>query len=129
MSQEIRFLLINGSCDHYWREVLEEVLAPLGTLEVSREEEAIKLVLLSSYDLILVDATAVGNVPLLVARIRAQRPEARIVVATASPTWARAREAFQSGATDYIRKSLNREEILSAVQTALVKILPPWPPR
>jgi DNA-binding NtrC family response regulator len=125
MSGQAHFLLINGACDHYWRKILEEALAPLGTLEVGKEEDAVKLVRLGSYDLVIVDATAVEDVPLLVARIRAQQSDARIVVATASPTWTRARKAFQSGATDYIRKSLDREDILSAVEAALVKILPP----
>jgi DNA-binding NtrC family response regulator len=127
MPREGRFLLIDGIRDHYWRQVLEEALAPLGTLQTGDEREAIKLVLQQSYDLVIVDATEVKNVPLLISRIRAQRLDARVVVATASPTWRRAREAFQAGATDYIRKSFDREEILFTLQAALGKILPPWP--
>ena len=127
MSEQAHFLLVNGLRDHYWKEVLEEALASLGTLQVV-EEDAIKLVPLGAYDLIIIDATAVAHVPLLVARIRAQQPDVRVIVATASPTWTRAREAFQAGATDYVRKSFDREEILFVVQAALVKVLPPWTP-
>jgi DNA-binding NtrC family response regulator len=127
MPEEKFFLLINESSDHYWHEVLERTLTSIGTLQISTGEDANVLEQLDRFDLIIVDATAVENMPLFVARIRSQRPEARIVVATASPTWTRAREAFQSGAIDYIRKSLDREELLGAVQAALNKILPPWP--
>jgi DNA-binding NarL/FixJ family response regulator len=127
MPKEGRFLLINGRRDHCWRQVLEEALAPLGALQTGDEEEAVKLVLQQSYDLVIIDATAVKNVPLLVSRIRAQRPDGRLVVATASPTWRRAREAFQAGAADYIRKSLDREEILLTVQATLDKKPTPWP--
>jgi len=128
MPRQGRFLLINGTRDHRWRQVLEEALTPLGSLQTGDEREAIKLVLQQSYDFVIVDATAVKNVPLLVSRIRVQRPNARVIVATASPTWRRARQAFQAGATDYVRKSLDREEILFTLQATLGKTPPPWPP-
>jgi DNA-binding response OmpR family regulator len=127
MSEQTHFLLINGSSDHYWHEVLERTLTTLGTLQISSGEDTLRLEQLGHYDLIIVDATAVENAPLLVARIRSQWSRARIIVATASPTWTRAREAFQSGATDYIRKSIDREELLAVIRMALDKILPPWP--
>jgi DNA-binding NarL/FixJ family response regulator len=63
-----------------------------------------------------------------VARIRTQRRDARIVVVTDSPTWSRSREAFEAGATDYIRKLLDKEDILSQIKIALAKVLPPWSP-
>lgn len=121
------FLLIHGTQEYYWCQVLEGALAPLGALQIGGEEEAITLVLQRSYSLIIVDATAVKDVPLLVSRIRTQRPDTRIVVVTASPTWTRAREAFYAGATDYVRKSLNKEDLLSIFQAALAKTPPPWP--
>ena len=126
MPEKARFLLINGSGDYYWRKVLEEALAPLGPLQVGSEENAIDLILAGGHDLVFVDASAIRSVPLLVSRMRAQVPGVRAIVVTAAPTWRRAREAFQAGATDYISKSLDRDEIRSAVQAALAKILPPW---
>jgi DNA-binding response OmpR family regulator len=127
MSRKARFLLINGTRERRWCQVLEEVLAPLGTLRAGEEKNALELVLQQSYDVVIVDATGVKDVSLMVSRIRAQRPDARIVVATASPTWRRAREVFYAGAIDYIRKSLNKEEVLSVFQAALTKTPPPWP--
>lgn len=127
MFRKANFLLINGIRERLWRRVLEEALAPLGTLQVGEEEDAVEVVLQQSYDVVIVDATVVKDVPLLISRFRAQQPDTRIVVATASPTWKRAREAFYAGATDYIRKSLNKEEVLSAIQAVLTKTPPPWP--
>lgn len=125
MASQTRFLLINGGYDRYWQEVLGQALAPLGSLQVSRENDALALVQLGSYDLLIIDATAVESVPLLLERIRCQWPEARIIIATASPTWVQAREAFQAGAIDYIRKSLDREELRSTIQAGLDRMLLP----
>lgn len=118
-------LLINGT-KPYWQKLLEEALAPLGTVQAASEEEGLELILCQSYELIIVDATTIKNVPVLVARIRAQQPNVRIVVASASPTWRRAREAFRAGATDYIPKSLNKQELLATFKNILAKVPPPW---
>ena len=97
------------------------MLGPSATLHIEREENAIKLILLNNYDLIIIDAAAVADVPLLIAHIRDQKPSTRVIVATASPTWTRAREAFQAGAIDYISKTLDKKEILLKLQESLVK--------
>ena len=117
----IYVLLINGSYDQHWTELLQEMLGPSATLHIEREENAIKLILLNNYDLIIIDAAAVADVPLLIAHIRDQKPSTRVIVATASPTWTRAREAFQAGAIDYISKTLDKKEILLKLQESLVK--------
>jgi DNA-binding NtrC family response regulator len=114
-----RFLLINGSRDHYWHAILEAAIAPLGVLQIGMEQDTAQLVRPGSFDLLIVDAAAVENIPVLLGRLRARQPDARIIVATASPTWRRAREAFQAGASDYIRKSVDLEEIRTAIQNAL----------
>lgn len=124
MSEQARFLLINGSHEDHWHRVLEEALAGLGALQIETEENAFKIDQFGSYALLIIDATVVENVPALVANIRDKRSNARIVVATASPTWMRAREVFQAGAIDYIRKSIDREEMFAAICTALDKVLP-----
>lgn len=118
---KVSVLLISGAQEDYWRQVVEDALASLGTLQFAEEQEALDLVLQQSYDMVIVDATAVVDASSLVSRIKARQPNTRIVVATTSPTWTRAREAFYAGATDYIRKSLDTEEILSALQAALTK--------
>jgi DNA-binding NtrC family response regulator len=120
-------LLISSIQEHYWEEVLEKALEPLARVQMGKEEEAIALILSQSFDAIIIDTMTVMDVPLLVSCIRAQRHDSRIIVATNSLTWTRARDAFHAGATDYIGKSLNKEEILITFQNELSKIPPPWP--
>lgn len=127
MNKQTRFLLINGSKDIYWSKALSKTLDSLGVLQIGTESDALKLVELLTYDLIFIDSAAVRDVPSLVSTIRSRYPCARLLVVTASPTWRRARDVFEAGAVDYIRKPFEREEIISAVQRALQKVLPPWP--
>lgn len=114
------FLLIDNAQSHHWQMMLREVLAPLGSLAVAGEDEAVRLVMSRQFDLIVVDA-AVQSVPLLVARVRAQHPWGSIVVASADPSWLKAREAFQAGASDYIGKTLDRAETLASIRAVLKK--------
>jgi DNA-binding NarL/FixJ family response regulator len=99
----------------------------LGELQAVSREEVAKHTPQDHYDVIVVDAATVEDVPSLVSHLRAQWPAARVVVATASPTWKRAREALQAGAVDYIRKSLSEKEILSVFRDILSRTPPPWP--
>lgn len=126
MNKKQRFLLINGSCDLYWAEVLRQALTPLGLLDITTEAQLFSQVDLSTYDLILLDSSAITDVPSLVTTIRSRYTDARLIVVTASPTWRRARAAFKAGAMDYVRKWLDQEQIRAAVQNALQKLLPPW---
>jgi DNA-binding response OmpR family regulator len=117
------FLLIGVyERNNQWCTLLRDVLAPLGSLEVMQEESTLDCPL-GCYDIVIVDAAGVRNVPSMVAHLRVERPQACVVVVTASPTWERAREAFQAGAADYIRKSLHRGELLAVVREVLSRPL------
>jgi DNA-binding response OmpR family regulator len=121
MSREYRFLLIGNLCSEPWQEMLEEALVSLGTLQTVKEVDAFKLAQQNDYEAIIIDAVEVENVPRLVSDIRSQRPKSKIIIVTASPVWERAREVFQAGATDYIFKSMNKRQILSALHTTMEK--------
>ena len=118
------FLLLNGSEDNFFKDFLAAVLAPFGTLRVARATEAFPAGSLEPDGLILIDATVVEEAERLVARLRHERPARRIVVLTASPTWQRARAAFEAGALDYLPKALPVEELREAFQQALQNPLP-----
>jgi GAF domain-containing protein/CheY-like chemotaxis protein len=122
-----RFLLVGDSTDAHWRDVLEETLAPLGQLDSVGEQAAADLMAERKYRAVFVNASAVDNFALLTARLRTRRPDTRIVVVTASPRWEFAREAFRSGATDYLRKTVDRKELSLSLTQALAKPLLPWP--
>lgn len=124
MPENYGFLLIGTATDDPWRPVIEEALTSLGSLQIVREVDALRFTRQQSYDVIMIDATKVEDVFLLTSVIRLQRPEAKIVIVTASPDWKLARKAFRVGATDYIRKSMNKEEILSILRATISKIPP-----
>jgi DNA-binding response OmpR family regulator len=100
----MRFLLLDGEEESDWTKFLADALAPLGTLSVARAGEWTRLGGDEPDGLILIDATAVENVEELVSSLRLERPARRIVVMTASPTWRRARAAFEAGAIDYLHR-------------------------
>jgi DNA-binding response OmpR family regulator len=73
---------------------------------------------------IIVDAGAVCDANELTAQLLAQRPGVCVVIATASPTWQRARQALRAGAADYIRKTLDERELRTKIE-AVLRVLPP----
>lgn len=126
-SVKYTFLLISKKTDTQWPPVLRQALSSLGELRAVSEEEAVQAVIQKHYDVVIIDAGAVHDVILLISRLWAQQPQSRIIVATASPTWKRAREILQARAADYIRKSLDEKELRSKIQTVLEAPPPSWP--
>ena len=120
----MHFLLLNGLEDKRWKALLTEVLRPWGRLSVASASQGIPPGSEEPDGLIIIDATAVERAEKLVARLRLERPERRIVVVTASPTWQRARAAFEAGALDYLPKMGTVEEMRAAFQQVLRKPLP-----
>jgi DNA-binding NtrC family response regulator len=118
-------LLICEQKTSSWSGVLAVALAPFGHLRIASVNEALDLVRQQSQQLVIIDAACVQDAPALVTQIRAIRPGTRVVVATASPTWQRARDVFRAGATDYIRKSLSKQELQETFAGALSKTPPP----
>ena len=123
----MRFLLLNGAEENSWKERLATALAPLGTLAVARAGNGLPPGVEEPDGLIIIDSTMVENVDDLVAALRHENPERRIVVMTASPTWQRARSAFEAGAMDYLPKTLQHEELLNTFRQILNRPLSPWP--
>ena len=124
MSREYRILLIGNLPEDPWRQVIEEASASLGSLQFAREVDVFRLVRQQDFDVIVIDAENVEDVFLLISSIRILKVDAKIVAVTMSPIWRRAREAFRAGAVDYLRKSMNKEEILSALRGAIDKVPP-----
>jgi DNA-binding NtrC family response regulator len=94
-------------------------LQALGEVAVLPPKEAVEQILVSKYDMVIIDATMLDSELLLLSRIRAQQPDTRLLVLTASPTWRRARDALKAGAMDYLSKSLNEKEYLDTFRELL----------
>jgi DNA-binding response OmpR family regulator len=106
-----KFLLVGYESEEPWFQLLSEAIASWGTLDVVSETKAIVCTEQKHYRLVIVDATAVNEVPPLITRIRAQCPGTKFVVITASPSWQQARMMFQAGSLDYIHKSMTFHEL------------------
>lgn len=120
-------LMVTGcATEDTWGEWLRAALAPLGKLEVMEVNKAMNQIR-EMDGIVIVDATFVDKVDTVVSNLRTKRPDSRIVVMTASPTWQHARSAFEAGAIDYLPKTMDEEELLDTFKLILKKPLPPWP--
>ena len=119
------FLLVSNKPSTQWASILREALAPLGELCVDSEGNTLHKIPPQHYDAIIVDAGAVKDVVAITHGLRHRCPQARVIIATTSPTWKRAREALRAGATDYIRKSLDKKKLYSEIKATLSSPLLP----
>ena len=122
----MHFILFKRQADSAWTVFLEKTLAPLGEIVTVDDKEMMELQD-EPGDVLIIDASTETEVEATVTRLRNQRPERRIVVMTASPTWARARAAFEAGAIDYLPKSLSGPELFAAIDEIRRRPLPLWP--
>ncbi len=126
--KKLSILLISD--DLYWIEAVEESLASSDlTVDATFESSALEMVRdrlagENAYALVIVDVMATENTSRLVGQIRQQQSEARIVVATAAPTWQLAREVFRAGAMDCVRKSLSKRTLHTLFAGILSRVLP-----
>ena len=113
-----RFLLV-GEVGTSWARSVQRAVDSWASLDVMEEEEAQRAVAEGDYALVVIDAGATEDAAALTSWLRALQPDLPIVVATASPTWQRARQVLKAGATDYIRKTLDAEETRSEIGAVL----------
>ena len=105
-----RVLLVLPAPDTFWGQSVQAGLATV-TLDVATKNTIDEHLVGSSYEVILIDGLVDEEVPELIGHIHRQQPAARLIVASSSPTWRRARDAFDAGAYDYVRKPHNVQEI------------------
>jgi DNA-binding NtrC family response regulator len=128
MNETAAMILLTCGCeDENWQTYLREALSPLGKLRTMEVKEVMNFSEEHKQELVIIDATFTEDVDALVSRIRSARPDRRIVVVTASPTWKRARAAFEAGAIDYLPKSLSKADLQKTFAQIRRKPLPPWP--
>jgi DNA-binding NtrC family response regulator len=108
---DYRFLLITKNAGAQWTQTVEKAVASLGTLDVWPDSELDRLIGHVHHHLIIVDASSIVKFTPLVERLHDLLPQTYLIVATASPTWQRARDALKAGASDYIRKTMDAKEL------------------
>lgn len=119
---EMRTVLVSGSImliGSSMREIegdalLHEVLAPFGGIRVVSQEEALEQLSQSDQEVILLDSLSIDDPAVLIQQIRSRQPNIKVLIMTTAPEWKVAREFLRLGATDYIDKSLSREDLSAA---------------
>jgi DNA-binding NarL/FixJ family response regulator len=118
----INSLLISDSIGQDKNQIIRETLTALGSLQISPPKKEI-LIQEKHYDLVIVDAVSVFDPVEIVSQIRNKDSDIKIIVMSASPHWKMAKATIKAGATDYLPKSLTKEQILSALQIIFGKNL------
>lgn len=112
-------LLLVSSLDSAWGDLLRRAVDRWATVQVVVEELAAEALAVGRYDLVVIDAGAVADAAALTAYLRVGNPTLRILIATASPTWERARAALKAGAVDYMDKTLDEVALRASVRAVL----------
>lgn len=123
---EGRFLLIGEQVDVNWIEMLARAVAPFGPLSVLAATE-LEQIDWQEIRLVFVDVLTVSDMPKMIRTLRQHKDDLRIIVVTYSPTWTRALEAKQAGASHYVARSLGEEDLRKLVDTVLQSPVPPLP--
>lgn len=117
-----KILAVGTSEEAAWLQTVSEAVQSLGEITFNTIETAFPEMKTNPYDLIIIDATAIGDdIVDLITQFHTARPCTPILVATTSPTWQRARQAFQAGAADYIRKTFSQQKLLTICRDLIDK--------
>jgi DNA-binding NtrC family response regulator len=118
---EKTILVISDETNSCWLRALRQALRLWAELYVLSEQEARTQDGDVGYALLIIDAAGISSdAGTVIEYLRAAFPRTPIVVATLSPSWERARQAFLAGAGDYIAKSLDREAIRNSFRDYLI---------
>ena len=127
---EYKFLFISTPLNRSFSEILAYVLSPYGKLEIHTWQENPDLSLFSLLFLdagILADLDIPNSISSVMSELSRRCPGAKVVVTTASPTWKRTREALRAGAVDYIRQTLDSNQLHNDLDSTLKKYLKACP--
>lgn len=112
-----RILLITEQPEDLWCRLVVRVLAPSHYVERVGGLQALGLPDLQEFSLAILDSTSLKNVTALIVGLSQDQNRPPIVVATASPNWRQARDAFAAGAIDYCRKSYDEKDLPRTLTT------------
>lgn len=114
-----RIAILSNNAHSPWLKHVTEILGTIGMLTVF-SESMLENELDKPYDLLLIDASGLQiELAERVAWLHGRFPDVPLVVLTSSPTWRRARAVLQAGAADYMRRSIEDEQLLKRCHSLL----------
>ena len=121
-------LLITDIPPSAWARECARALEPIARVRHVRPTVVVDDQRTQAARLIVIDATAVHEFAELLIELRRTAPGVGVVVITASPHWRSARLAFESGALDYLSKSVKGADLIAAIEAAMNKPAAPRAP-
>ena len=116
---DYKILFIAGSSSAQWGSILQRAIGNAGCVRLATTHNFSFLIMNDVFDLVFIDPGEIGSFSQLITEVLQLQPETKIIVATASPTWQRAREAMRAGAFDYIRKNQNITQLANYIRGIL----------
>ena len=115
-------LVVQRSCIDIFNEKRSKHGIKYDVHAVSSADEALRILDKQRFDIVLTDLKMPGLSGIeLLPMIKASDPETVIIVMTGFSTVTTAVEAMNLGATDFIPKPFTPDEVMDAVETAIVK--------
>ena len=118
-----QFLMVGDRRDSIWIQTLERAIGASGQLEVVPESD-LDQVDWNGVCLAFVEPGAAVEILPMIQKVRRYKEDLRVIVFTYNPSWKRALEAKDSGASHYVAKSQGEEELQKAIQTVLRSPVP-----
>jgi DNA-binding NarL/FixJ family response regulator len=114
-------LLLNGQSGRYWIDLLQRAVRNLGGTLIVLDWRDARPEAWAGHDLIILDASVVGDLASTIRTIRAFDPLVRIVVVSPTPHWKQARETLVAGGTDYVKKAEDETELVGILRESLAR--------
>ena len=119
------FRIVIADDENAEREILSDILTRhfgqgVDIRCVENGRQAVTMVTISEADIVLMDIEMPGLSGIEAARqIKAESPDVKMIFVTAFPLFSYAQEAVKLGASDYILKPVNSDDVIASVQRAM----------
>jgi DNA-binding NarL/FixJ family response regulator len=117
-----KFLLIYTAPDQRLEDNVFNAATKLGYfLEICSLDEISSWSRWNDYELVIVDATSISDLPELISFIKARTPASWIIVLSPAPSHTDVKGPIDSGAGDYDLKYSTKEDILRVIERNLAR--------
>ncbi len=113
-----KFLFIGELADQAWIRLLESAVDPFGKLEFV-SMQALDTIDWEPFCLAFLDAAGTDDLRKTIEDLHRRNPAMHVVIVTHSPTWSRALEAKNAGASGYIPRFISKTELSEKIREIL----------
>ena len=112
----ITVLLVSWNLTDTWLKRFQVFLTEFKKVDPVDKARAVERFREYNYDIVVLDENClIGDYP-LIKQFTEIQPATRVIVIADSPDWRKARQAFQSGAVEYVPTSIDGDEMKKILQ-------------